>query len=292
MTRKALGKGLDALIPPAEGPAAAGGGEVTTCRVEEISPSRFQPRQKFKESALRELADSITSQGILQPLLVRPRAKGGFELIAGERRLRAAKLAGLKVAPILVREVDDRGALELSLIENLQREELGPLEEAEGYKKLLTDFGYTQEVLSKRVGKDRATVSNVLRLLKLSDELKADLSEGRISEGHARALLMTESEALRRAIRDAIVAEGLSVREAERRAKGEGKGPKKKGGGKGLSVSTAAGYDVHVKQMQEKLIRELGTRVKIIGSSKGGRIEIQFYSTEDLDRIYRRIIGG
>jgi len=289
MARKALGRGLDALIPagPEEGGEVGQG--VMLCEIAKITPSKFQPRQGFKEAAIHELSESIKSQGILQPLLVRPRKSGGYELIAGERRLRAARLAGLSKVPILVREVDDQTALMLSLIENLQREDLDPLEEAEAYRRLLTEFGHTQEALSQRVGKDRATVSNVLRLLKLPDDIKDDLREGRITEGHARALLMAESEAMMRAIRDVIVSEGLTVREAERRAKGEGKPKKKK-----AEAKSAAGErgDIHLKQMEENLIRALGTRVKIIGEEKGGRIEIQFYSGEDLDRIYRRIVGG
>ncbi|HUT54720.1 MAG TPA: ParB/RepB/Spo0J family partition protein [bacterium] len=285
MARKALGRGLDALIPAggAEGLEPAGGGLIQI-ELGRISPSPFQPRQRFPEAAIKELSESIKAQGILQPLVVRPRAKGGYELIAGERRLKAAKVAGLETVPALVRDVDDKSALELSLVENLQREDLGPLEEAQAYRRLLTEFGYTQEELSRRVGKDRATVANALRLLNLPEDIKNDLAEGRITAGHARAMLMAGTQAQMRRIRDAAVKDGISVREAERLAKaGPGKAPAK-------SVKAPRG-DVDIRAMEERLLRELGTKVKIVKSKKGGRIEIQFYTAEDLDRIYRRICG-
>jgi ParB family chromosome partitioning protein len=288
MARKALGRGLDALIPAsgADRPELAGEGLVQI-GIERISPSPFQPRKRFPEAAIRELADSIKAQGILQPLVVRPRAKGGYELIAGERRLKAAKAAGLLTVPALIRDVDDKSALELSLVENLQREDLGPVEEAEAYRRLLTEFGYTQEELSKRVGKDRATVANALRLLNLPDDIKDDLAEARITAGHARAILMAGTQARMKAIRDAVVNDGISVREAERLAKAGG-GKSKKDRARGV---TAPRGDVDIKAMEERLLRELGTRVRIIKSKKGGRIEIQFYTAEELDRIYRRIVG-
>ena len=290
MARKALGRGLDALIPSGagEGEEAAGEGLVYL-ETEKIAGSPFQPRKNFKAAAIKELADSIKEQGILQPLVVRPRSRGGYELIAGERRLRAAKLAGLARVPALIRDVDDKSGLEISLVENLQREELDPVEEAEAFRRLLTEFEYTQEELSRRVGKDRATVANALRLLNLPETIKDDLRAGRITAGHARALLMAGAESLRRSLRDAIVKDGISVREAERRAQaGSGK-KKKKASGAGAAAPVSGG--VHIKQMEERLIRELGTKAKIVRGTKGGRIEIQFYSAEDLDRIYRRIIG-
>jgi ParB family chromosome partitioning protein len=288
MARKALGRGLDALIPAAGGERVEQAGEgLVQIGIERISPSRFQPRKRFAEAAIRELSDSIKAQGILQPLVVRPRAKGGYELVAGERRLKAARAAGLLTVPALIRDVDDRGALELSLVENLQREDLGPVEEAEAYRRLLTEFGYTQEELSRRVGKDRATVANALRLLNLPDDIKDDLAESRITAGHARAILMAETQARMKAIRDAVVNDGISVREAERLAKAGG-GKSKKDRARGTAAPRG---DLDIKAMEERLLRELGTRVRIIKSKKGGRIEIQFYTAEELDRIYRRIVG-
>jgi ParB family chromosome partitioning protein len=286
MARKALGRGLDALIRPGEGGTEEAGQEgLVHIEVGRIAASPFQPRKKFGEAAIRELAESIKSQGILQPLVVRPRAKGGYELIAGERRLRAAKLAGLGKVPALVRDVDDKSALELSLVENLQREELNAIEEAEAYRRLLTEFGYTQEELSQRVGKDRATVANSLRLLNLPADIKKDVGEGRVTAGHARAMLMAGTESLMRSIRDAVVKQGISVREAERLAQAGGKKKTAKAG------ASKPRPDLNVREMEERLLRELGTKVKIVQAKKGGRIEIQFYSAEDLDRIYRRIVG-
>jgi len=249
-----------------------------------IQPSRFQPRTEFDPEALAELAASIKAQGVLQPLLVRPRVSGGYELIAGERRLRAAKMAGLERVPVVAREADDRTAFELALVENLQREDLDPLEEAEAYRRLLGDFGYTQEELSKKVGKDRATVANSLRLLNLSDEFKDDLREGRMTPGHARAIMMAGSETLMQAIRDAVVNQGISVREAERRAQAGSKKSFKTG------KTAAKPLDPNVRELEEQLVRELGTRVKIISSGKGGKLEISFFSGDDLDRIFHRII--
>ena len=284
--KKALGRGLDALIPQVEKPAAATAAPAaadSTVAIELISPSRFQPRKEFDPEALAELASSVKTQGILQPLLVRPRAAGGYELIAGERRLRAAKLAGLARVPVVVRDADDRTAFELALVENLQREDLDPLEEAEAYRRLLGDFGYTQEELSKKVGKDRATVANSLRLLNLSDEFKDDLREGRMTPGHARAILMAGSETLMQAIRDAVVGQGISVREAERRAQAGSKKAAKSPKG------PARPADPNLRELEEQLVRDLGTKVKINCSGKGGKIEISFFSADDLDRIYRRI---
>ncbi len=299
MARKALGRGLDALIPtdkpagesrpaPSQEEKSESGSGVIQASISEIQVGSFQPRKNFHPDSIAELAESIKSQGILQPLLVRPRAAGGYELIAGERRLRAAKAAGLEKVPLIVREADDRSALELALVENLQREDLDPIEEAEAYQRLLAEYEYTQEELSKRVGKDRATVSNAMRLLKLPEDMREDISAGRITAGHARAILMAGAESLMRKIRDAVVNEGISVREAERRAQATRKPSPKKAGQKPRAEQ---GNEIFIKDMQEKLTRELGTKVKIDLSSKGGKIEIHFYSEEELDRLYSRIVG-
>ena len=291
MSRKALGRGLDALIPAGEKPAesapllpAAPEGD-RQVPIASIVPSRFQPRREFDEPALQELAESIKAQGILQPLLVRPRAGGGFELIAGERRLRAARLAGLTRVPVTVREADDKAAFEMALVENLQREDLDPMEEAEAYRLFLNEFGYTQEELSRRVGKERATVSNALRLLQLPEQFQEDLRAGRLTAGHARAILMAGAESLMRSIRDAVVKDGISVREAERRAQAGGKRA-----GKAAKPRPETVGDPNLVELRERLIRELGTKVRIVTAGKGGRIEISFFSGDDLDRLYRRIV--
>jgi ParB family transcriptional regulator, chromosome partitioning protein len=281
--KKGLGRGLDALIPA--GPARAKAGGLISCPIETITIGKFQPRQKIDPAKIAELAESIKAQGILQPLLVRPRAGGGYELIAGERRLRAATAAGLAEVPVTVHEVDDRGAMELALVENLQREDLDPVEEAAAYRRLLTEFDYTQEQLSQRVGKDRATISNQLRLLTLPEDMVEDIRDGRLSAGHARALLRADGEKLMRQIRDAVVNEGLSVREAERWASGERRRkPEKK-----RAEQTAKA--LAVKAMEERLMRALGTKVKITSAGKGGAIHVQFFSQEELDRLYRRLLG-
>jgi len=295
MARKALGRGLDALIPAgSEPPEGEGRGEgLINLALDKITAGNFQPRRGFEEAALRELAESIKSQGVLQPLLVRPRTGGGFELIAGERRFRAARLAGLSTVPALVREVDDRTALEFSLVENIQREDLDPIEQAEAYQRLLTDFDYTQEELSARVGKDRATVANLLRLLKLPEEVKDDLREGIITAGHARALLMAESPKQMLELHRAIVEQGISVREAEDRARGgaPAKRRKARGGKAEPSSPEVSRPDLHLRQAEESLIRALGTKVKVTQKGKGGRIEIQYFSAEEFNRIYRLLVG-
>ncbi len=283
MPRKALGRGLDALIPSGEG---GEGGGITLCEVEKIRPSPLQPRVEFETGSLEGLAESIKSNGVLQPLIVRT-AKEGYELIAGERRLRAARMAGLAQVPVLIKETDDKGALELSLVENIQRENLGPLEEAEAYRRLVAEFGYTQDQLAQRVGKDRATVANQMRLLSLPDEVKKDLAEHRITPGHARAIMMAGTKMAMLAIRKAVLEQGISVREAERRARGEKK--------KGPAPSAKNKKDreaLYVKDLEEGLTKELSTKVRIKRAAKGGRIEIHFYSEEELDRICRRIKGG
>lgn len=313
--KKGLGRGLDALIPggtasDAEAPPGKtsprqGGGPgdqadaaqadlkkggLSEINIDKISAGKLQPRESFDPQKINELAESIESQGILQPLVVRPRASGGYELIAGERRLRAARQAGLDKVPAVVREIDDRGALELALVENLQREDLDPIEEAQAYRRLINEFEYTQEQLAKRVGKDRATISNLLRLLSLPEDIIEDVRESRISAGHARAILGAETEFMMRRIRDAAVDEGISVREAERMASGEKK-KKKKGPGKRGKSSDIGERETYIREMEETLVRELGTKVEIARSGKGGRINVAFFSEEDLDRIYRRIVG-
>jgi ParB family chromosome partitioning protein len=272
--RQALGKGLGALIP--DKPLAEGERKKSffTCGIEEIQPNPFQPRKTFPDEPLQELVQSIREKGILQPLVVR-RKGDRYELIAGERRWRAAQKAGIKEVPILVKDVLESELLELSLIENIQRENLNPIEEAEAYKGLAEQFRLTQEDISQKVGRDRATVANALRLLKLPPEIKQSLAEGKVSVGHARALLGLDSPEKQRTAWRKILAGGLSVRQTEnliRRLR-----PKNPT----ASLKNAPEWDPLVEELQ----RSLGTRVRIVGRKKRGRIEIDFFSLEELERI-------
>jgi len=280
--RKALGKGLDALIPQ-EAKAKPGEGGVL-CPLDEIFPSTNQPRKTMDKTAIKELAQSIEESGLLQPLVVRPHPKGkkGYELIAGERRWRAAKIAGLDSVPVIVKEVDDREALALSLVENLQRENLNPIEEADAYHLLLTDFSFTQDEVAKKVGKNRSTVANILRLLKLPEEVKKQVRSGKLSEGHARAILSVESLSTMKELAKIIVDKELSVREAEDLARNWADRKTRKKSGK--VVSSGQG-DPFIRDLENNLKRLLGTKVKIIHKKNRGKIEIYYYSNEEMERI-------
>ena len=274
-----LGKGLAALIPEMtiEEPRA-----LLYCGIEEIHPNRFQPREHFDETKLQELTDSIKEKGILEPLLVR-RVTEGYEIIAGERRWRAAQRAGLREVPILVREADDRVALEDSLIENLQRDDLNPVEEAMAYKRLVEEFGIRQEELATRVGKERSTVANTLRLLRLPAEVKEQLLRNRISSGHARAILSLETGEKQKELCDLIIQKNLSVREAEAQARNWMK-PKKSS----MQDRRAGELESQLNAIGDSLRQHLGTRVRVIArgpKGKQGKIEIQYYSFQDLERI-------
>jgi len=285
--RQALGRGLAALIPTAtEGaseaaPRVAGGG-LRMLDIESIHPSTRQPRKQFDDGKLDELAETIRNQGIIQPLVVRSREKGGFELVAGERRWRAAQRAGLHQVPAVVRETTDAQAFELALIENLQREDLNPIEEAEAFQYMVAEQGHTQESLSVRVGKDRSTVANALRLLKLPPTVRAMVREGRLNMGHARALLGLESDqAIERLARQAA-SRGLSVRQVESLVKRERQGDSRP---TPPQVSPAARDLVH------RLEQALATRVKLVQQSpKRGRIEIHYGSLDELDAVLARIL--
>jgi len=281
--RMALGKGLGALIPEVDEIQEK---KLFYCGIEEIRPRRSQPRKHFDESNLLELAETIKEKGILQPLTVR-RIEGGYELLAGERRWRAAQKAGLKEVPVILREADDREALEISLIENLQREDLNPIEEAEGFRNLIEKFGISQEEASKRVGKDRTTITNALRLLSLSSEIKNHLIQGRITPGHARALLSLESKEKQKELCNLIIQKDLSVREAETWAKRWSGKPKKKVGPAGKRDELQS----QIQSLQDSLRRYLGTKVRIQVKGKKGKIEIEYYSPEELERIIETIIG-
>ncbi len=268
-----LGRGLEALIPSQE-PADSTSGAYRAIPLNMIVPNPLQPRRQFDETALQELAESFKSQGILQPIVVK-KGDSGFVLIAGERRYRAARLAGLDKIPAMVLEEKDEGdMLQMALVENLQREDLNPLEAAEAFKKLMDDGGMTQNQLASRVGKSRAAVANLVRLLGLPEKVKEFIREGKLTEGHARAILSIEDDLSRVRLAERIVAENLTVRQAEETARGTKRRklvPKRK-------IPTLVEMENYLKQL-------LGTSVKISSGLKRGKIEIEFYGEEDLDRI-------
>ncbi len=274
--RRALGRGLETLIPAGD-PSG-----VLQIRVEEIVPGTSQPRHAMNDSKLNELAASIKAHGVLLPILLR-RDGGRLEVVAGERRLRAARLAGLEVVPALVKDLSSSQALEVALVENLQREDLNPIEAAEAYLRLQDEFGLTQEEVAQRVGRDRSSVANALRLLKLPKQIQADLVEGALSEGHARALLGLDRQADQIRARDEAIRRALSVRATEalvRRLKQVSSSQRRP------SVSEPT-----IQAAEDALRQALGTKVQICRKGRGGTIEVEFYSTEDLERIYERICG-
>ncbi len=278
MTRKALGRGLSALIPGGEPrPAPGAGAEYFFCPIERIQHAKGQPRQYFDEARLEELAASIREQGVVQPLVVRPTRDGKFVLIAGERRWRAAQRAGLHDVPVVIRNVSDLQAFELALVENLQREDLNPIEEAEAYRRLCEEHGYTQEQLATRLGRDRSTLANSLRLLKLPEPVQQALVAGALSAGHARALLGLEKPAhVKEALR-LIEAQGLSVRQTEalvRRLRQAGTKP------------PPPPRSANIRDLEERLGQSLKTRVHLHALSQDkGRIEIAYSSLDELDRL-------
>jgi ParB family chromosome partitioning protein len=280
MQKQALGKGLGALIPDLsslddKARKALGIHEI---ELDKIVPNEYQPRKTFQTESLKELAASIKEHGVIQPIIVH-RIGSNYGLIAGERRWRAARLAGLKTIPALVKEATKRELIEQALIENIQREDLNPLEAAEAYKRLQDEFKLTQEDLAKRVGKERSTVTNFLRILGLPKELKQSLATGALSMGHAKALLSLERVRDQIQAASAIVRKGLSVREAEALAS-RLKNPAKE---------TKSRQSHELKSVEEKLKKSLGTKVSIITKAKGGRIVIEYYSAEELDRLLEKI---
>lgn len=266
--KTALGKGLDALMPDR-------GENIVNLDIERILPGKEQPRRVFNENALKGLSSSIKEKGVLQPIIVSRTGDGTFNLIAGERRWRASMLAGLKKIPALIKNVASKDALEIALIENIQREDLNPIETAEAFNRLQQDFNMTQEELADKVGKERATVTNYLRLLKLPDEIKNMLYNGVLSMGHARALLSLEGRLNQIEAARKIAKKGLSVREAEALAK------------KPLTVVKTGNFsDPQTRSLEEKLKKSLGTKVRLIQKNKErGKIEIEFSSLDELDRL-------
>lgn len=268
--KTALGKGLGSLLPDKTE-------DIIKIDVDRILPGEQQPRKVFRDEALKELAASIKEKGVLQPIIVSRTGDGTFRLIAGERRWRAAALAGLKKMPAIVKDVSSADSLEIALIENIQREDLNPVETASAFQRLIKDFNLTQEELSARVGKERATVANYLRLLKLPDEIKRFVNDGSLSMGHARAILSVEGRANQLEIARAIIHRGLSVRETESLARKLSSGSKKK--------TRPKRKDAQIASLEDRLIRSLGTKVRIYHKGKKGKIEIEYYSLDELDRL-------
>jgi ParB family transcriptional regulator, chromosome partitioning protein len=284
--RPALGKGLSALIPDVA-PALPSPSNPFEVDIHLLSPNAFQPRGHMDDDRLEELAQSIKSNGVIQPIVVR-KIGDRFQIIAGERRWRAAQRAGLLHVPIVIRDVaagQDRSLLEMALIENIQRENLNPIDEAQAYRRLCDDFHLTQEAVATAVGKDRATVANVLRLLKLPDEVQAEVAGGRLSMGHARALLTLPSEADQRRVSREVIARSLSVRETEALTRKETEQQKASD-----PEAAAPKVDVHTKAAEERLRLLLGTRVRIVRHGTKGRIEIDFGSEDELIRIFDQIV--
>lgn len=277
----ALGKGLGALIPDVEA-EQDNKKDYFYCDTHMIRPNRFQPRRHFPDEDLAELSESIKTQGILQPLLVR-KDETGFELISGERRLRAAKRAGLTQVPVLLKRVGDDKLLEMAIVENIQREDLNPIEEAEAYYRLISQLKLTQDQASARVGKSRSAVANFLRLRQLPEQIKADINKGTLSMGHARALLGAETSTQQLAAWRAVISKKLSVRETEalvRRLKAEKKTPR---------VSANNSEQIHLSRIAEDLSGHLGTKVMIKKHGPKGKVEIEFYNNDDLDRLIDRL---
>jgi ParB family chromosome partitioning protein len=273
----ALGRGLGALIPDLDTQEDKPS-DYFYCDIDLIRPNRFQPRMRFKEDELEELSNSIQEQGILQPLLVRKQTEG-YELIACERRLRAAKMAGFAQVPVVIKRISDSKLLEMSIVENIQRENFNPIEEAEAYHRLITEFDLTQDQAASRVGKSRSAVANFLRLRQLPEPIKETIIDGTLSMGHARALLGVEVSAQQNAAWRAIVSKRLSVRQTEdliRRLKSEKKRPQ---------VTKKSPEDRYLSDLAEELSRYFGTKVVIRKFGQRGKLEIEFYSNDDLNRL-------
>jgi ParB family chromosome partitioning protein len=291
---RGLGRGLDALLPvrtppassPADRPAATyGEGNVFMCALERIAPRRDQPRQHFDNAKLDELAQSIREHGVLEPLVVRKRSEGQFEIVAGERRWRAAQRAGLREVMVVVRDVSTRDAYELALIENVQREDLDPIEFAEALDRLLKEHGYTQERLAERVSKDRSTIANALRLLRLPKTVREKVVNGELSEGHARALLGAPNDEVLTDLADKVVKGHLSVRQTESLVRGT----KAKAGADGAKGAPKA-KSANVRDIEGRLEKRLGTRVELRDRDGAGEIVLKYTSWDELDRLLEDLL--
>jgi ParB family transcriptional regulator, chromosome partitioning protein len=274
--KTALGKGLESLLPLKTE-------DIVTIDTDRIIPGEQQPRKVFKDAALKELAVSIKEKGVLQPIIVTRTGDGTFRIVAGERRWRAASLAGLKKIPAMIKDVASEESLEIALIENIQREDLNPIEMAEAFHRLMTDFRLTQEELAAKVAKERATVANYLRLLKLPEEIKRLVNDETLSMGHARAILSIEGKSGQIEAARKIIGKGLSVREAETLAKEWVSVVRKK--------TRPKERDPQIESIQERLIRHLGTKVRIYHRGNRGKIEIEYYSLDELDKLIEILTG-
>jgi ParB family chromosome partitioning protein len=279
--RPALGRGLSALIPDSPEPAGLPADRALEIDIDLLRPNKFQPRTHVDEARIEELSRSIRSNGIIQPIVVR-KVERGYEIVAGERRWRAAQHAGLLKVPVVVRDIPEDRLLAVALIENIQREDLNPIEEAAAYRRLLDEFHLTQEQIADAVGKDRSSIANYVRLLRLPQEVRANVASNALSMGHARALLALADEASQLRLAREIVERHLSVRETEVLVKKAGEPSDQK---------PAAPVDVHTRAAEEKLRLALGTRARIVRKGKGGRIEIDFVSEDELQRLYERLTG-
>ena len=290
MNRKALGKGINALIPDFETGVPEPGvsdeqGVIQTREllIDEISPNRFQPRKYFDDDKLEELVTSISENGILQPVVVQ-KSETGYELVAGERRWRASKKAGLKKIPAMIREVSDTKALELAIIENIHRQDLNPIEEAEAYKRLAEEFSLTQEMIAEKVGKSRAAIANILRLLNLSRNIQENLISGKLSMGHARALLGLDNTGQMQAMCQEILKQGLTVRQTESKVNRLKKPEILR------LASSMKKKNIFIRDLEKELERKLGTKVEVSPKKNGGKLVVSYYSDDDLERI-QNLIG-
>jgi len=281
MQKRGLGKGLSALIP--DSGVLVGGRTIVSIDINKVTPNPRQPRADFDPESLNELAESIRSQGIVQPVLARLR-DGKYELVAGERRWRASKKAGLTLIPAIIKEFSDEESLELALVENLQREDLNPMDEADAFQKLAKEFHLTQADISKKVGKNRSTVANTMRLLELPKEIQQSIRKGHLTAGHARPILAMSSDEDRISLWKEIIKNNLTVRDVEQIVHGTG--------GTSKSRKKKPGRNEELTDLTELLTTHLGTKVRIVGSSKKGKIEIEYYSQEDLERIIESLTGN
>jgi len=282
MEKKALGKGLEALLPQKEPMGTVSAGEIHELPIDKILPNRYQPRKEFAETELALLAESVKQNGLLQPVLVRRKGDGFFELIAGERRWRATKLAGLQSIPAIVRNSSDQQALELALVENLQRKDLNPMEAARAYHRLLNEFEFSQDTIAQRTGKDRSTIANMVRLVNLPHEIQRLVESFQLSTGHAKVILGVGRPEAQLKLARQIVDGQLSVRQAEKLAANEARHLKTKRRSRPL---------VLYPDLTQKLQKRLGTKVGILKSRKGGKIIIQYFSAGDLDRLVEQLLG-
>jgi ParB family chromosome partitioning protein len=279
--KKGLGRGLDALISSAESLEEAGN-SILEVKINEVEPNREQPRKVFDQEKLQTLAESIKEHGVVQPIIVK-KGETGYVIVAGERRWRASKIAGLKTVPVIVKGISSKEMMEIALIENLQREDLNPIEEAEAYQKLIDEYEMTQEEVSKVVGKSRAAVANSVRLLNLSDEIKEMLSDGRLTSGHARTIISLTDKERQKELANLIADKKLNVRDAEKLAAREEK--------KGIVKKPVSKNNIEVSDIEEKLRSTYGTKINLVRGRNKGKIIFEYYSNDEFDRIVDMLIN-